>query len=62
MSSLTKLEFIAFDINSDDYLSWVFDAEIYLDTMNIEETIKEINTTLSQEKAKAMIFFSTSFS
>ena len=56
MSSLTKLEFLALDINGDNYLSWVLDAEIHLDAMNLGETIKEGNTTSSQEKAKAMIF------
>jgi len=56
MSSLTKLEFLALDINGDNYLSWVLDAEIHLDVMNLGETIKEGNTTSSQEKAKAMIF------
>ena len=56
MSSLTKLQFLALDINYDNYLSWVLDAEIHLDVMNHGETIKEGNTTSSQEKAKAMIF------
>ena len=40
----------------NNYLSWVFDAKIYLDAMNLGETIKEGNTTLSQENAKAIIF------
>ena len=52
MSSLTKLEFLALDINSNNYLSWVFDAEIHLDVINLGETIKERNITSSQEKAK----------
>uniref|UniRef100_A0A9I9EDQ0 Uncharacterized protein n=1 Tax=Cucumis melo TaxID=3656 RepID=A0A9I9EDQ0_CUCME len=41
MLSLTKLEFLALDINDDNYLSWVLDAEIHLDAMNLGETIKE---------------------
>ena len=56
MSSLTELEFLALDINDDNYLSLMFVAEIHLDAMNLGETIKEGNTTSSQEKAKAMIF------
>ncbi|XP_022144017.1 uncharacterized protein LOC111013806 [Momordica charantia] len=56
MTNLTKLEFVALDINGNNYLSWVLDAEIHLDAMNLGETIKEENTTTSQENAKAMIF------
>ena len=56
MSSLTKLNFLALDINGDNYLSWALDAEIHLDAMNLGETIKEGNTTSSQEKPKVMIF------
>ncbi|KAK8322595.1 hypothetical protein V6Z12_A12G177500 [Gossypium hirsutum] len=44
MSNLTKLEFVALDITGNNYLSWVLDAEIHLDTK--EST---------QDKAKAMI-------
>ena len=47
MSSFTKLEFLALDINGDNYLSWMLDAEIHLDAMNLRETIKEGNTTSS---------------
>ena len=49
---LTKLEFLDLDINGDNYLLWVFDAEIHLDAINLGETIKEGNTISSQEKAK----------
>ncbi|KAL1168118.1 hypothetical protein V6Z11_A05G063400 [Gossypium hirsutum] len=43
MSNLTKLEFVALDITRNNYLSWVLDAEIHLDTKGLD-------------KAKAMIF------
>ena len=56
MANLTKIEFAALDINGNNYLSWVLDAEIHLDAMNLGETIKEGNATSIQEKAKAMIF------
>ena len=56
MANLTKIEFAALDINGNNYLSWVLDAEIHLDAMNLGETIKERNATSIQEKTKAMIF------
>ena len=43
MSNLAKLEFVALDISSKYYLSWVLDAEIHLDAMNLGNTIKEGN-------------------
>ena len=43
MSNITKLEFVALDILGKNYLSWILDAEIHLDAMNCEATIKEEN-------------------
>ena len=43
MSNLTKLEFVALDILGKNYLSWILDIEIHLNTMNLEATIKEGN-------------------
>ena len=45
MSNITKLEFITIDISGKNYLEWTLDAEIHLDAMNLEETIKEGNET-----------------
>ena len=56
MANFTKIEFVALNINENNYLSWVFDAKIHLYAMNLGEIIKEENTTSSQEKVKAMIF------
>ena len=56
MSNLTKLEFSALDISRNNYLSWILDAEINLEAMNLGETIKEENTISLQDHAKAMIF------
>nr|GEV46246.1 hypothetical protein [Tanacetum cinerariifolium] len=56
MSNLAKLEFLALDITSKNYLSWVLDGEIYLNANGIGDTIKEGNKTSVQDKAKAMIF------
>ena len=43
MSNLTKLEFVALNISGKNYRSWILDAEIYLDVMNLGATIKEEN-------------------
>ena len=56
MSNLAKLEFVALDISSKNYLSWVLDAEIHLDAMNLGNTIKELNDASLQDRARALIF------
>jgi hypothetical protein len=43
MSNLTKLEFVALDVSGNNYLSWILDAKIHLEAMNLENTIKEDN-------------------
>ena len=40
MSNITKLKFAALDISGKNYLSWILDAEIHLDAMNLGNTIK----------------------
>ena len=44
MTNMTKLEFAALDISGKNYLSWILDAEIHLDAMNLGNNIKEGNT------------------
>ncbi|XP_076917015.1 uncharacterized protein LOC143576924 [Bidens hawaiensis] len=56
MSSLAKLEFLALDITGKTYLALVLDVKIHLNANNLGDTIKEGNTTSTQDKAKAMIF------
>ena len=56
MSNLTKLEFVALDISGKNYLSWILDVEIYLEAMNLGDTIKYGNQASPQNRAKAMIF------
>ena len=43
MSNITKLEFVTLDISGKNYLSWILDAKIHLDAMNIGAMIKERN-------------------
>ena len=56
MSNLAKLEFVVLDISANNYLSWVLDAEIHLDAMNLENTIKEGNDASLQDRIRALIF------
>ena len=55
MSNITKLEFADLDISSNNYLSWILNAEIHLHAMNLGNTIKKENTTFLQDRAKALI-------
>ena len=45
MLNLIKLEFMALDISGKNYLSWILNAKIHLDAMNLRATIKEDNQT-----------------
>ena len=56
MSNLTKLKFMALDISGKNYMSWILDAEIYLDTMNLGNTINEGNQASLQDRVKSLIF------
>jgi hypothetical protein len=56
MSNLTKFEFVALDISSKNYLSWILDVEIHLEAMNLGKTIRDGNVESQQDRAKAMIF------
>ena len=56
MSKFSSLSFIALDIFGKNYLSWVLDAKINLETRNLRETIKEGNQWSLQDRAKALIF------
>ena len=56
MTYITKLEFSALDISGKNYLSWILDAEIHLNAMNLVNTIKEGNTASQQDHAKTLIF------
>ncbi|KAL6335659.1 hypothetical protein AAG906_032841 [Vitis piasezkii] len=56
MSNLAKLEFVVLDISSKNYLSWVLDAEIHLDVMNLGNIIKEGNDASLQDRVRTLIF------
>ena len=56
MSNFTKLEFVALDISGKNYLSWILDAKIHLDAMNLGAMIKEGNQASLQDRTKTLIF------
>ena len=47
---------MAFYITGKNYLSWILDAEIHLDAMNLGDAIKEENQASLQDRVKVMIF------
>ena len=47
---------MALDISGKNYLSWILDAEIHLDAMNLGVTIKEGNQASLQDRTKTLIF------
>ena len=55
-NNLTKCEFVALQSSGKNYISWVLDAEIHLDSMGLGDAIKNKNTTSSQNRSKVMIF------
>ena len=56
MANIAKLEFLTLDITGKNYLSWVLDAEIYLKSMGLGDTIKENKNASIQDQAKTLIF------
>ena len=56
MLNLAKLEFISLDITRKNYISWVIDIKMYLESMRLTRTIKERNSISPQDKIKAIIF------
>jgi len=48
MSNLANFEFVALDIMRKNYLYWILNGEIHLDTMGLGGAIKEINKTFKK--------------
>ena len=55
--NLTKLEFMTLDILGKNYLFWILDVGIHLDTMNLEVAIKEGNQASCKIAQKRWFFF-----
>ena len=47
---------MALDISGKNYLSWILDAEIHLDAMNLGNAKKEGNQASLKDRAKSLIF------
>ena len=56
MSNIAKFEFAPLSITGTNYMSWVLDIEMHLESMGLEKTIMKGKDITGQEKAKAMIF------
>ncbi|XP_012851783.1 PREDICTED: uncharacterized protein LOC105971476 [Erythranthe guttata] len=52
MANITKLEFAALDISERNYLTWILDAEIHLNAMNLGNTIKDGNEESEHDKER----------
>ncbi|CAN6698452.1 unnamed protein product [Malus baccata var. baccata] len=61
MANFAKLDFATLDITRKNYLTWVLDTKIHLEAWNLGDTIKEENSSSSQDRAKAMIFIRRHF-
>ena len=42
MSNLTKFEFVVLDILGNNSLSWILDAKIHLEAMNLDEIYVDV--------------------
>ncbi|CAM8937561.1 unnamed protein product [Rhodiola kirilowii] len=56
MTNLVKLDFSPLDIAETNYMSWTMDIEIHLQSMSLNETIKEGNKLSEIDMAKSLIF------
>ncbi|XP_050113895.1 uncharacterized protein LOC126592211 [Malus sylvestris] len=61
MANLANLDFATLDITMKNYLTWVLDTKIHLKAGNIGDTIREENSSSSQDRANAMIFIHRHF-
>ncbi|XP_057797763.1 uncharacterized protein LOC131013652 [Salvia miltiorrhiza] len=56
MTNIAKLELIALDISSKNYMSWTLDADVHLISRDLGDTIKEGNKVSEQDHVKTLIF------
>ncbi|XP_013632699.1 PREDICTED: uncharacterized protein LOC106338216 [Brassica oleracea var. oleracea] len=53
MENVEKLQFPALDITGTNYISWVTNVELHLESLSLSQSIKENNTSTPQENAKS---------
>ncbi|XP_024005007.1 uncharacterized protein LOC112082140 [Eutrema salsugineum] len=56
MANIEKLKFPALKITGANYIAWITDVELYLESERLINTIKEGNESSAHDKAKAIIF------
>ncbi|XP_074336732.1 uncharacterized protein LOC141673903 [Apium graveolens] len=56
MANLAKLEFFAFNVSGDNYLSWVVNVELHLSANGLKDTMESRKTPSVEQNAKAIIF------
>ena len=56
MSNLVKLDFNPLDITGNNFLPWMVDIEMYLESMGLLETLNEENNSSRMDKARSLIF------
>jgi len=55
MSNLAKLDIAAFDVSGNNCITWALDAKMYLKVNGLLKTLDLCETTLEEEKPKAMM-------
>ncbi|XP_013607933.1 PREDICTED: uncharacterized protein LOC106314638 [Brassica oleracea var. oleracea] len=53
---MEKLQYPALDITGTNYILWVTNVELHLESLSLSQTIKQNNTSKPQENAKSVIF------
>ncbi|KAL7586667.1 hypothetical protein Lser_V15G36150 [Lactuca serriola] len=56
MSNIAKLKFAALEVSGKNYVSWMIDVKMHLESMGISNAIYEFNNCLAQDKVKAQVF------
>ncbi|KAL7598887.1 hypothetical protein Lser_V15G22442 [Lactuca serriola] len=56
MSNIAKLEFAALEVSGKNYVPWMIDVKMHLESMGISNAINEFNNCLAQDKARAQVF------
>ncbi|KAL7616709.1 hypothetical protein Lser_V15G03438 [Lactuca serriola] len=56
MSNISKLGFAALEVSGKNYVPWMIDVKMHLESMGISNAINEFNNCLAQDKARAQVF------
>ncbi|XP_023768579.1 uncharacterized protein LOC111917157 [Lactuca sativa] len=56
MSNSAKLEFTSLEVSGKNYVPWMINVKMHIESMGISNAIYELIDCLAQEKAKAQVF------